>query len=411
MRELRRGASNRRADLYPGFSTEELDRRWDRLHEMMADEDLDALVVHGDSNFHQPFVRYLTDYEPPFLTYLVIFADENEPATLFIGLSNHLQYVRETACVEDVRLSVHGPGEKVADRLAGAVGDEDRVGLVGVDPRYGAGMPYQHYQSLDSRLDSEFVDATASMTRLVSVRSDAELKRVRRAGEALDDAMQSLADGAEAGMSEAELRGLLSSGASHDGGGTGVVFLSTASMADAEPGEPLPWKASPAQRSVSDGDVITTEVSAHHDGYATQIHRPFAVGSAPTETYRDIFDVASDAYENLLDAVVPGNDAADVHDALAPIEESPFKSYDVCVHGYGGGYLHPFIGTERSNYWPNPDDDLTADWTFEPGQVVVVQPNVVTEDERAGLQFGTTLILTEDGNENVHEFPAEFGGV
>lgn len=34
--------------------------------------------------------------------------------------------------------------------------------------------------------------------------------------------------------------------------------------------------------------------------------RPFAVGRGPMETYRDIFELASDAYENLLDAVVPG---------------------------------------------------------------------------------------------------------
>lgn len=29
--------------------------------------------------------------------------------------------------------------------------------------------------------------------------------------------------------------------------------------------------------------------------------------------------------------------AEDVHDTLAPIEESEFKLYDVAVHGYGSG--------------------------------------------------------------------------
>lgn len=408
MQELRRGDPNRRADRYRGFDDAELERRWDAVDELLAASDLDALVIHGDRGFHQPFVRYLTDYAPPFLTYLVVVPGE-EP-TLFIGLSNHLQYVTEVTRMEDIRLSVHQPGSHLADRLEGSVDDGDRIGLVGLDPRYGAGMPYKHHQTLESRLDSELVDATAAVTRLVSVRSDAELARIRRAGEALDDAMTALAEGAEPGMNETELRSLVSEGAAHDGGGTGVVFLSTAQMEGADPGEPLPWKATPADRTLGDGDVITTEVSAHHEGYSTQIHRPFSVGS-PSETYHDVFEVAEAAYENVVDAVVPGNGPADVHEALAPIEESPFKTYDVCLHGYGGGYLHPFVGTERSNYWPGAEDTLTRGWTFEPGQVLVVQPNVVTEDETVGLQFGTTLIVTENGNENVHEFPSEFSQV
>lgn len=408
MEEFRRGVDNRRTKSYNEFPTEEFDRRWEDLRDTMNREGLDALVVHGDNGFHQPFVHHLTNYSPPFLTYLVAFADPSEDPALFIGLSNHLQYVREVSIVDDIRLSVHDPGGKVADRLETGVDDGDRVGLVGLDPRYDVGMPYKHYQKLDNDLDAELTDATAVMTRLVAAHSDHELDRIRRAGRALDEGMRALADGVEVGASEAELRTLVSGGADHDGGGTGVVFLSTASMENAEPGEPLPWKASPAARTLARGDVITTEVSAHHHDYATQMHRPFAVGRAPTETYRDIFEVAADAYRGMVDAIEPGNGPADVHEALSPIEQSPFKSYDVSLHGYGRGYLHPFVGTERSNYWPGADDLLTEEWTFQPGEVLVVQPNVVTEDERCGLQLGTTVIVTENGAENVHGFPVEF---
>jgi hypothetical protein len=36
---------------------------------------------------------------------------------------------------------------------------------------------------------------------------------------------------------------------------------------------------------------------------------------------------------------------------------------------------------------------------------VVVQPNVVTTDESAGVQTGELLLVTESGPERLHTFP------
>jgi len=39
---------------------------------------------------------------------------------------------------------------------------------------------------------------------------------------------------------------------------------------------------------------------------------------------------------------------------------------------------------------------------------VVVQPNVVKDDERMGLQVGETLRVTKAGVERLHDYPMEF---
>jgi Xaa-Pro dipeptidase len=39
---------------------------------------------------------------------------------------------------------------------------------------------------------------------------------------------------------------------------------------------------------------------------------------------------------------------------------------------------------------------------------VVVQPNVVTPDGRAGVQLGNLLLITGDGVESLHNCPFEF---
>jgi len=65
--------------------------------------------------------------------------------------------------------------------------------------------------------------------------------------------------------------------------------------------------------------------------------------------------------------------------------------------------MRPAASSTSASSWT-----ITAEWTFEPGMVIVAQPNVFTEDERAGLQFGTTVVIRPDGPEVIQEYPAEF---
>jgi len=42
---------------------------------------------------------------------------------------------------------------------------------------------------------------------------------------------------------------------------------------------------------------------------------------------------------------------------------------------------------------------------LDAGMTVVVQPNVVTPDGRAGVQTGELLLVTDHGPERLHAFP------
>lgn len=407
MEHQRLGTPNRRSAHYPRFSEAEFDRRRARVRELMAERDLDALLVYGDGGLHGSKLAYLTNYAPPFPTYLAFFADPAEGSMLFAGISNHVQYVAEVAEVDDVRLMLPDPPTPVCERLAEAGVDGDRVGLVVDDPRYNLSVPAPHARTFEAELGATPEDVTADYTRLVSVLGEEELDLIYRAGEVLDHAMEGLETAIEPGVTEQDLAAAMGAAAGEAGGDLALAFVSSAPMEGAEPGEPLPWKA-PSSRPIERGDVVTTEISAGVRGYDTQIHRPYAVGEAPTDVYEDLFSVAEEAYDGILDALQPGNTAADVHAAAAPIAESEYKVYDVLCHGYGAGYRHPFIGVEASNYWPGAEDPLTAGWTFEPGMVIVVQPNVVTHDETAGLQYGTTVVITEGGHDVLQDYPTGF---
>lgn len=45
--------------------------------------------------------------------------------------------------------------------------------------------------------------------------------------------------------------------------------------------------------------------------------------------------------------------------------------------------------------------------TFRAGETVVIQPNVVTPDLRAGVQMGELCAVTPAGAESLHAFPLE----
>ncbi|MGM0591137.1 MAG: M24 family metallopeptidase [Halobacteriota archaeon] len=405
MTDLRLANPNDRSKYYPRFSDDEYADRWERTRAIMREEGYDAVVIYGNS-FHQSrYISYLTNYDTTYASYLVAFADPDEEPTLYVGISNHLQYVREVSIIDDLELMLHDPAKKVADRLkAGGAGD-GTIGLVGTDSRYGHGMPYEHYNYLSANLSADLVNATIPFTHLTAAKSEEEFARLDRSASALDAVMQALEDEMEPGMTEHDVRDIIASTVAEEGCTVRVPFVSTAPMEDAQPGECLPWKDTPSDRTIESGDIVTTEISASYLGYSSQIHRAYTVDAPPTERYQDIFGVLEETYDRMVDALQPGNTAADLHEAMEPLEESEYKIYDVIAHGYGSSYMHPFLGTSDSNYWPGADDVVSEEWTFEPNQVIVVQPNLFTEDERYGFQLGTTVVVTEDGPEVIQEYP------
>jgi Xaa-Pro aminopeptidase len=108
--------------------------------------------------------------------------------------------------------------------------------------------------------------------------------------------------------------------------------------------------------------------------------------------------VADAAFDALFERVRPGATAADLVDASAPIGAAGFTTRDDLVHGFVGGYLPPVLGDTTRML-----DDV-PDFTLEEGMTIVIQPNVVTRDESAGVQTGELVAVTADGAERLHDY-------
>jgi Xaa-Pro aminopeptidase len=118
-----------------------------------------------------------------------------------------------------------------------------------------------------------------------------------------------------------------------------------------------------------------------------------------TPRYQELHAVANAAFDSVCGVLRPGCTPAEIVEAAGVIEDAGFTIVDDLVHGFGGGYLPPVLGSRSRPAGPLPE------MTLEVGMTLVVQPNVTTLDQRAGVQTGELVVITETGAESLHAVP------
>jgi Xaa-Pro aminopeptidase len=184
-----------------------------------------------------------------------------------------------------------------------------------------------------------------------------------------------------------------------EGGTTWIHYFGVTSMAAPDCCVPAQY---PSARRVRKGDVIFCEISAQFWDYPGQVLRSFRVDSEPTALYRELYEVADEAFASILKVTKKGTPAGALVEASSVIEKAGFTTCDDLVHGFVGGYLPPVLGSASR------PAGLVPERLLEAGMTIVVQPNVVTRDGRAGVQVGELVLVTESGYERFHQAPTGF---
>jgi Xaa-Pro dipeptidase len=372
------------------FSKAEYDRRFASVRKILEMHHLPALVCYGNRGA-QGVVQYLTNFSPRWDTYL-LFPLDGEPV-LFIQLYNHAPNAQRLSILADTRWGGANSEKTLAEEIQGRSLMHGRLGLAGA-------LPYQRYGSLGGLLpDVKWIDVSKDLGRLRWIKSEEELSLMRKAAELTDLAVAALAEGVRPGLRDRDLPVLMKTAVLPKGGLLDLCYLASTSMRD--PSICVPAQ-NPSGRVIQNGDVIITEIGVSWKGYAGQIHRPIAVGEPPVPAYQRLYDVALKAYQGVAEVIRPGATEQDVLDAAEIIHQNGFTIYDDLVHGFGGGYLPPVLRTRRTTH------DAVEPFVFEKNMCIVVQPNVISQDERMGLQLGQLHLVTDSGLEPMHRYPLEF---
>jgi len=361
--------------LYPRFSDAEMAHRREALGAELEAAGATHAVLYG-ANKAGPAMGWLTRW-PATREALCVFTP-GERDLLLVNFYNHVPNAERIATEAEVRWAGPKP-------MATAIEELDRRGARGGRVAVIGPLGYRPYAAL-----AEFaspVPLDDAYTRLRLRKSAEELDWLRIGCEFTDSAVRAVHEQAGPGTDERELGNLAERAYVGRGGTTHIHYF----------GVPVPaqW---PAARRLERGDLLSCEISASYWDYTGQLLRTFSIADDPPPLYRELHDVADAAFDALFEQVRPGATAEELVEASALIGDAGFTTRDDLVHGFVGGYLPPVLGDRTRTLEDVPD------FTLEEGMTIVIQPNVVTPDESAGVQTGELVAVTSDGAERLHRY-------
>ena len=373
------------AQEYPRFSDAEYARRHRALQAVMEKAGVDHLLIvtdHRTGNAPQ----WVTGWPGTVEAYVVF--RPGETMTMHVEWYNHFPLAKKLAKGVDVRWGEHrGLALTIAElKKRGA----KKVGLMG---------PLVARKVRELEKEFTVVELDADYVRLRLIKSEEEVDWLRIGAAFSDAGFKSLLEGTRPGSSERELGNLVERAYVGEGGTTFIHYIGVTPMAAPDLFVPPQFHSA---RRVETGDVVFCELSGSFWDYSGQVLRTFSVGTDPTPLYRDLHATAEAAFDAVTKVVRHGATMDEILQAASLIESRGFTVCDDLMHGFGGGYFPPILGTRSRPAGPLPK------MTLEENMTVVVQPNVIARDRPAGVQVGELIRVTKTGFERLHKAPRGF---
>lgn len=371
---------------YPRFSDTEYARRHKLLTAVMEQAGVDHLLVVTDHRTGNA-TQWVTGWPGTVEAYVIF--KPGEQMCMHMEWYNHFPLGRKLARGIDTRWGAHRGIELTVEELKrrGA----KRVGTMGP-------LAVSKYRKLEAHF--QMVGLDAEYVRLRTIKSEEEIDWLRIGAAFSDAGFAALLAGTRPGLTERELGNIVERAYVGHGGTTMIHYIGVTSMANPHIFVP---PQHPSPRKVQKGDVVFCELSAYWWDYPGQVLRTFTADADATPLYRDLHATAEAAFDAVTKVVRHGASMEEILDATGVVEKNGFTVCDDVMHGFGGGYFQPIIGSRSRMAGPLPK------MTLEENMTVVVQPNVTTRDEdwsrRAGVQVGELIRVTRDGFERLHRTP------
>jgi Xaa-Pro aminopeptidase len=372
---------------YPRFSEPEMARRRAAVEALLAAAECDHLVFCGANRFGS-VVQWLTQW--PVTAEAVGVLSPGARDALFVQYVNHAPQARMLADKADVAWGAESSIAAAIEVLAKRGAREHRVATIGP-------VSADQHAALSARF-GKLKNLNRDYIRLRQVKSAEELDWLRIGAHFSDLGMAALRDGVKPGMSERELGDVVERAYVAQGATNVIHYIGTTSMRSPDLGVPRQFAST---RRVQPGDAVVAEISAAFWEHPGQVLRSFALGE-PSQLYRALHAAADAAFDAIAGVLKAGATPEQVIEASGVIEEAGFTIIDDLLHGYGGGYLPPILGSQSRPAGPVPQEPFCA------GQTVAIQPNVVTRDGKAGVQTGELVLITGAGIERLHTMPRGF---
>jgi Xaa-Pro aminopeptidase len=298
---------------------------------------------------------------------------------------------RVMSWIEDLRWAGANTTNSVVELFAERGLESRKIGLVG-------SISYQVYNRLRERYPKAgFVDLGGKLRMMRTIKSTAEIERIHHASQLTDQSIQALAEGLREGLREDEIPALIEPAYLKAGGYAGIHFISSMPMRSPDFCVPSQFHSN---RKLARGDALISEISGAYSGYSGQIHRTFSIGEGPTPEWQKMHDAAMEAFDVLSKVIRDGATTTEAEEAAEIIHRRGYSTYDDLVHGVN---QYPPIFQTKTRRRHDSREII-----FRENMVIVIQPNLITADEKMGLQFGETLVVKKNGCESLNAYPRQW---
>ena len=374
------------------------DAKLARVHALMGEQELDALVVRAPDN-----VLYLTNFWGMKGYDACVFPREGEPVLICLEASE--DDAARTAWTSDVRLfkgydeiDPRPPTARVLDLAREAASE---YGRVGVELSLGTqaadrmvGEPTTFTRDWFMAFGEAAVDATPLLAAARAIKTDQEIERMRLANEISAGAMEHCKVIIEPGMSEAQI-GAEWEGFVH-GEGTGWE-----GKVDLALGFSLVWSGpgirtftATTSRPIVESEPTLFEIWVCADGYWCD-HTKNLVAGELTQRYRELEGGLMAVYQAAIDFAHPGA-------SLAELDRSIRAGIDAL--GFTGQPSHPVCHGVGARAHEPPYAHQAGQGEIAAGMVLAIEPGCYIEGG-GGLRVEDNFLITEAGAERLSEFP------
>jgi Xaa-Pro aminopeptidase len=373
------------------------DAKLDRVRALMAEEELDALVVRAPDN-----VLYLTSFWGMKGYDACVFPREGEPVLITIEASE--EDAARAAWTEDMRL-IRGydpedprpPLSRTLDAVVEAARDYERVGLeLSLGTQASDRMVGEPTTFTGAWFDAfpEAADATPLLARARSLKTEQELERMRLANEIAAAAMDHVRELLRPGMREAQVAALWQGFVHGEGTGYhGKVDLALPfSLVWA--GRGIKTFTATGDLPVVEGEPVLFEIWVCADGYWADHTKNLVVGELKPD-YARLEETLVHVYTCALAMVSHGQ----------PMSELDRKVREL-LHdaGYPGQPTHPICHGVGARAHEPPYPHQAGGGEFAEGMVLAVEPGVYWAGG-GGLRVEDNFLVTRGGVEKLSSFP------
>lgn len=251
---------------------------------------------------------------------------------------------------------------------------------------YGSDLSYRDFLSMNAECTNTiFSEAPSYIAELRSIKSIAELDKIREACRISMLSFYSTLDLIKPGVSEIEIANELEY-QFHKHGGEGYCFDTIVASG---PKNGANCHATPSSRKVALGDFITIDFGTYYNGYCSDITRTISLGKQKNLELLKIFKIVSEAKKKGQDSLKPGLKLCELNQIINNIVDK--NGYSI-PHGPGHSFgltihEHPFISP-------------SSDYILKPGVVHTIEPGIYI-DGIGGVRQEDDYLITENGYERL----------